>query len=95
MTMVDLEAHRERLHAHRQAVRAAEKRLRGIEEELFDLALQIALTGPLYEWNESQPVGAFADLDTKLASVEDGRVVALLHLRAAVGSVFEHLRRPT
>lgn len=95
MIVSSLEERRQRLRAHRQAVHDAQKRLRRIEDELFDLALQIALTGPLFAWNESQPVGAFADLDAALTSVEDGRVVALLQLHAAVGTALAQLQRPT
>lgn len=95
MTLFSLDERRARIRAHRQAIRDAEQRLHTIGEELFDLAVQIALTGPLYSWNEAQPIGAFADLDAVLVGVQDGRIVALLQLREAVGTAIEHVREDT
>lgn len=94
MTIIDLEQHRARREAHLEAIREAEHRLHEIADELFSLAVGVSMTGELYDWNEAQPIGSFANLDEVLADVQDGRVVALLQLRASIASVIEHLRGP-
>jgi hypothetical protein len=94
MTIVDLKQRRARRDAHLEVIRDAEHRLHEIGDELFSLAVGVAMTGELYDWNEAQPIGSFANLDELLAGVRDGRVVALLQLRASIAFVIEHLRGP-
>lgn len=94
MNIVSLEQRRAEQRAHRKLLRDAEHRLHEIEDELFDLAVQVAISGPLRTWADEQPIGAVTNMFELLAGVQDGHVVALLQLREAIATAVEHLQGP-
>ncbi len=81
-TIIDLNERRKLNRAKRAAIHRTARRLREIEEELLDLTVQLAMSGPLAAWSATQAIGSVARIDDEmLLGTGDAQVAALLRLR--------------
>lgn len=91
--LVNFDEHREMKKRLKRTVDEAVKALDVFRLELHDHAVQVAVEGCLREHVDALPVGAFMNFnDEVLAGSGDPRVVALVHLRAAVAATIDVLR---
>jgi hypothetical protein len=90
--IVSLADHKKQKRQQRALVHRTARRLREIEDEMLELCVQLAVTGPLATWAEEQPVGTTSRIDDEmLAKTGDAQVLALLRLKESCYATVEAL----
>lgn len=93
--LVDIQSLRARRRRFRKGVHLAAHRLREFEAEVMELAVGLAMEGPLAAWSDAQPIGTTANIDEEaLEATQDPHVIALVQacrqLYASVEALYSH-----